>query len=533
MRTYTRLGLLLAVATAMLFAGDATGASPGITERVSVDSADNQGNDTSYSPTISGDGRYVAFRSDASNLVPDDTNGASDVCVHDRQTGITERASVDSAGNQANGSSAGPAISGDGRYVAFSSDGADLVPDDTNGASDVFVHDRQTGITERVSVDSADNQANDRSSWPAITPNGRYVAFQSEASNLAPEDTNDGEDVFVHDRQTGLTVLVSVDSAGNQGNNSSTSPVISADGRHVAFSSRASNLVEGDTNDYVDVFVHNRDTDGDGIFDEAGAMATTRLAMGHGHTLAPAISADGRYVAFYSELAGSMSCLPPGYGPGEGYEGCSEVFVYDRDTDGDGIFDEVGATATTPVAMGNGHSQDPAISADGRYVAFDSYASNLVPGDTRDRDVFVHDRHTGLTEQVSVDSADVQANDQSWAPAISADGRYVAFQSEASNLVPDDTNGGSDVFVHDRAEAPTLGRLTVCPSAGKWAISVWDGPSETATGDALATCADLSIDAAYWLDPTSQLWWRYFPDLLDISNLLTLDALQPIIVRGR
>src|SRR5205814_1700648 len=139
----------------------------------------------------------------ATNLVPGDTNGQSDVFVHDRQTRLTERVSVDSAGNQADGESASPALSADGRYVAFSSSATNLVPGDTNGQSDVFVHDRQTRITERVSVDSAGNQADGESASPALSADGRYVAFSSSATNLVPGDTNGQSDVFVHDRRTG------------------------------------------------------------------------------------------------------------------------------------------------------------------------------------------------------------------------------------------------------------------------------------------------------------------------------------------
>jgi len=543
MRAYIRLGLLVAAVGAMLVAGAGMGASPATTERVSVDSAGSEANSLSVSPAISADARYVAFQSEASNLVAGDTNGVGDVFVHDRQTGITERVSVDSAGSEGNVSSTLPAISADGRYIAFESMASNLVAADTNGIEDIFVHDRQTGVTERVSVDSAGSEVNGPSYDPAISADGRYVAFPSDASNLVPGDTktcttwlNPGQcrDVFVHDRQTGVTQRLSVDSAGNEGDGHSQEPAISADGRYVAFSSIASNLAPGDADDYIDVFVHDRDTDGDGIFDEAGAIATELVkAEGHGHTLHPAISADGRYIALFSELAGSMSCQPPGYGTGEGYEGCSDVFVHDRQM---GVTERVSVSSSG--SLGNGHSQAPSISSDGRYVAFDSYASNLMPDDTRDRDIFVHDRQTGVTEQVSVDSAGNQANNDSYYPAISGDGRYVAFGSIASNLVLDDTNDVQDIFVHDRGEAPaptptpTQGHLTVCPEARKWAISVWDGPSGTATGDALTTCADVSIDAVYWLDPATQRWWRYFPGL-DISDLLTLDAHQPIIVRGR
>src|SRR5438094_1790918 len=175
--------------------------------------------------------------------------------------GTTERVSVDSAGNAANASSGAPAISADGRFVAFLSDATYLVPGDTNGEPDVFVHDRQTGTTERVSVASDGTEGNPPAGAgngkPAISAAGRFVAFDSSASNLVPGDTN-RQDVFVHDRLTGTTELVSMDSVGIQGNGWSYSPAISADGRFVAFDSSASNLVPGDTDRAGDVFVRDR-----------------------------------------------------------------------------------------------------------------------------------------------------------------------------------------------------------------------------------------------------------------------------------
>jgi archaellum component FlaF (FlaF/FlaG flagellin family) len=238
----------------------------GATERVSIDSAGNQGNLPSFDPAISANGRFVAFSSFADNLVPGDTNGgdllfgAADVFVHDRRTGVTTRVSVDSAGNQANNGSLAPAISANGRFVAFGSLADNLVPGDTNGQTDAFVHDRRTGATERVSVDSAGNQGNNGSGGSAITANGRYVAFSSDADNLVPGDTNGETDAFVHDRRTGATERVSIDSAGNQGNNFSGGSAISANGRFVAFWSDADNLVPGDTNGQTDAFVHDRKT---------------------------------------------------------------------------------------------------------------------------------------------------------------------------------------------------------------------------------------------------------------------------------
>ena len=223
--------------------------------RVSVDSAGNQGNRDSYSPSISADGRFVAFTSLASNIVPGDTNNTFDIFVRDRLTNTTTRVSVDSAGNQGNSFSNSPSISADGRFVAFTSEASNIVPGDTNSKPDIFVRDRLTNTTTRVSVDSAGNQGNDGSNSPSISADGRFVAFNSDASNLVPEDTNGYRDIFVRDTLTNTTTLVSVDSAGNQGNFFSFTPSISADGRFVAFSSFASNIVPGDTNNTDDIFV--------------------------------------------------------------------------------------------------------------------------------------------------------------------------------------------------------------------------------------------------------------------------------------
>ena len=230
----------------------------GTTERLSVDRTGTEANDTIHQPAISGDGHVVAFVSAATNLVPGDTNGQADVFVHDRPSGTTERVSVNSAGAEGDGSSERPTLSADGRYVAFSSSATNLVPGDTNGQSDVFVHDRRTGTTERVSVDSAGTEANGWSERPSISADGRFVAFCSYATNLVPRDTNGRWDEFVHDRQTHTTERVSVDSAGTEGNGDSRGASLSADGRFVAFASDANNLVPWDTNSVTDVFVRDR-----------------------------------------------------------------------------------------------------------------------------------------------------------------------------------------------------------------------------------------------------------------------------------
>jgi extracellular elastinolytic metalloproteinase len=400
--------------------------------RASVSSDGVEGDGASQRSSVSGDGRYVAFESRSSNLVPGDTNGASDIFVHDRVTGVTERVSVASDGTQANANSFVASISADGRYVAFYSIATNLVPGDTNGASDIFVHDRVTGVTERVSVASDGTQANANSLVPSLSADGRFVAFQSVATNLVPGDTNGNNDIFVHDRVTGVTERVSVASDGTQGNGISTTADISGDGRFVAFQSAASNLVPGDTNGATDVFVHDRLT---GVTERVSVASDG--TQGNANTSEASLSADGRYVAFQS----AASNLVPG-----DTNGATDVFVHDRLT---GVTERV--SVASDGAPGDANSFSASVSADGRYVAFDSGATNLVADDTNGfRDVFVHDRETGVTQRVSVTSDGTQGNGTTSEPAISADGRYVAFESAASNLVPGDTNEVQDVFARDR-----------------------------------------------------------------------------------
>jgi Tol biopolymer transport system component len=193
--------LMVAVAGSLVVAAAGPAAAQGATtQRVSVSTAGEQANKLGFGAAISADGRYVAFSSEASNLVPGDTNGTSDVFVRDLGTGATSRVSVSGAGDEANNESFGAAISADGQHVAFLSEASNLVSGDTNAKFDVFVRDLGTGSTSRVSVSTAGEQANDHSYDLAISADGRYVAFSSEASNLVPGDTNGTSDVFVRDR---------------------------------------------------------------------------------------------------------------------------------------------------------------------------------------------------------------------------------------------------------------------------------------------------------------------------------------------
>ncbi|MCK5429602.1 MAG: hypothetical protein KAI94_09040, partial [Anaerolineales bacterium] len=264
------------------------------TTRLSVPSS--EANARSYSSSISEAGRYVAFRSYASNLVREDTNGLDDIFVHDNQTGTSMRVSLATDGTEANAGSSNPAISDDGRYVAFHSDASNLVSDDTNNVTDVLLHDLQTATTSRISLATAGTEGNGSSFSPDISDDGRYVAFYSLATNLVSGDNNNQTDVFIHDTQTSTTTRVSRATNGTEGNGGSGYPAISGNGRYVAFHSEASNLVTGDTNDVHDVFVHDTQT-----------STTTRVSedtagtQGNDDSFFAAISADGRYVAFYSE----------------------------------------------------------------------------------------------------------------------------------------------------------------------------------------------------------------------------------------
>lgn len=219
-------------------------------------------NSSSFLPDISSDGDVVAFQTLASNVVAGDSNSEVDIFVEENDT--IERVSVHTNGTQATAGSYAPSISQNGRYVAFYSDAPNLVDNDTNSTFDVFVHDRETNTTTRVSVDSNSGQANGPSYLPEISGNGRYVTFYSFANNLAPNDTNAKSDVFMHDRVTGETHRISIGFDGNQGNHPSDSsagafaPTISDDGDYIAYHSSFTNLVQNDTNDVMDIFLHYR-----------------------------------------------------------------------------------------------------------------------------------------------------------------------------------------------------------------------------------------------------------------------------------
>ena len=417
------------IVTLGLAAAAAAPAMAQVTQRVSLSSGGLQGNAVSNSPALSDNSRYVAFYSEASNLVPGDTNGVADIFVRDMRTQTTVRVSIDTEGVEANGDSYGPTISASGRFVAFHSEATNLVTGDTNGVDDVFLHDLLTGATRRVSVGAGGAQANQMSVYPSLSADGRLVVFHSWASNLIPGDTNGYADVFVRDVVAGTTTRVSVSSTGSETDYDSEFGVIDAAGTRVAFATRASNVVPGDSNGSPDIFVRDLIN-----WTTTCVSVDSNGVQGNGGCSYPSISRDGLHVGYESWstnlVAGDTNNL-------------TDVFVHDL----------VSATTSrisvsTNGTQGNSISTRPSLSRDARFVAFKSQANNLIGGDTNIvQDIFVHDRLQGTTRRVNVGPGGAQTTSSSSQPVMSADGRHVAYYSNSDILVPGDTNGVPDVFL--------------------------------------------------------------------------------------
>ncbi len=327
---------------------------------------------------LSGDGRYLAFSSDANDLVPGDTNGQYDLFVRDRTGAVTTRASVSTAGVEGNGSSSSGRISSDGRYVAFNSDATNLVAGDGNGMLDVFLRDTQALTTERISVGIGGVDANGFSFAYDVSNDGRYVLFVSDASNLVAGDTNGAYDLFLYDRTLATTELITLSSGGVQSNGTSIiGASMTADAGLIVFDSAATNLVSGDTNKKYDIFVRDRN-----------AGTTTRI---------------------------------------------------NRGTNGET----------------NGDSWDPTISVDGLAIAFESRAKNLSLLDPNGHaDIYLYDVPTGTTTLVSLSCDGVVADIECYRARLSDDGLVVAFLGGATNLDPADGNGVRDAFSSDFTNCP-------------------------------------------------------------------------------
>ncbi len=403
-----------------------------VTDRVSLDSFAGEANARSGLADLDGSGRWMAFESLASNLVGGDQNQVQDIFLRDLVAGVTTRVSVSDLGDEAVDHCFTPSISEDGRFIAFDSRSSNLVPSDTNGAADVFFFDRLNQTLERISVATGGGEGDGDSVDPSVSADGNLIAFSSSATNLAPFDGNSTSDIFVHDRTLGTTVLISWDSNGGPANGPSYRPALAADGGWIAFDSTARDLVSGDLNFMADVFLH-----------ELATGQTQRVSLsnsgeeGDWDSNLPEISAAGARVCFRS-LATNFVAGDTGSD--------SDVFVWDRAS---ALLQAVSVDSWG--SLGNGSSVMSVLSGDGAVVAFHSSASNLVAGDGNlFADVFVHELASGMTERISISSSADEGNQGAQFPALSRDGRLVAFLSDASNLVTNDWNAVADVFVHDR-----------------------------------------------------------------------------------
>lgn len=482
--------------------------------------------DATSPPALTADGRYIAFQSSAP---------VGGIIVQDAATGQARRVSISSTGAAADGWADRPAISAAGRFVTFISNARNLVPDDTNGVPDVFVHDRdkdEDGVfdeagaiaTERVSISSEGTQMGSPSKLfgiPSISADGRHVVFSTNSPDLVAGDTNRESDVFVHDRKTRTTEIASVTPSGTPGEDASLGvglpTTISADGRYVCFFSEAQDLVPDDTNGQNrenrgwDVFVRDRQENSTvrvSVADDGSEIPASGPILG---ALYSSISADGRFVAFISE---SWDLVP------EDSNGDYDVFVHDRDTDENGIFDESGGISTTRanvsssgeqanehdklVIFKRGLSNVPSISGDGRFVAFESWATNLVSDDGNGQlDAFLHDRFTGVTDRISVSTIGAETGEGTFFPTLSSGGRHVAFGTYSP---PDTMNyyhgpeGGYVRQLYRRDRGPTLGvaELGATLSGHDVDVSGWAtfsggrvAKENDAAGDAIRPEADL------------------------------------------
>lgn len=394
------------------------------TQIVSLDNESQQHASQSFEAVVSDDARFVAFTAHR-DLLPDGSGVALDIFLRDLDLQQTTRINVNAGGEFANNTSFLPSISGDGSLILFSSLASNLIPGDGNPNYDIFGFHRESGSLELISV-GPNGESADGASWtPSSSQNGRYVVFESGASNLVPSDTNSEFDIFVRDLTTGLTSRVSVGTNGEQANRSCYEASISANGRYVVFASAATTLVSGTT--IPKERIYWRDC-------EAGV--TNLVAAGY----RASVSGDGAYVAF-----SSFESLVP-----EDSNSSTDIFVKNMFTG-----EIVRVSVRSNGQQANGFSSMPSISSDGRFVTFQSDASNLVDNDTNNaRDIFSHDLFTGRTRQISVSSDGTPGNlysEISRTP-VSANGRYVAFTSESTNLVSNDTNNSRDVFLRDQGE---------------------------------------------------------------------------------
>ncbi|GEM_PF-1971934 len=357
--------------------------------------------------SFSANARYVVFTSAASNLVPGDTNNSWDIFLQDRRSGAITLISKGADGSPANGDSEDPAISANGNRIVFTSTAYNLVPGDTP-RQDIFMWERATGQTTLVSKGMHDTPGTRESWWPEISSNGRYVTFMSFASNLVPSDTNNAYDIFLWDSRTGNLRRINLGRGGTQANAHSWAPSISGNGQYIAYESLASNLVPGDENRKWDVFLVNTTTGA-----TRRVSAASGGGSGNGDSGVPSISANGQFVAFYSNSSNIAG----------GRAGKFDVFLWERSTARSTLISK--SITSTP---SRGNSILPVISQDGQRIAFHSESPDLVTGDNDLRwDIFLWERSSGEIVRVSPPSTSRPAPRNEERAGISGNGRAVAY----------------------------------------------------------------------------------------------------------
>jgi RHS repeat-associated protein len=431
-------------------------------------------------PSISDDGQIVAFSTYQNTLVPQDFGTLNDVFVYDRQSGTTQLISFNSENTLAGGyHSDTPVLSSDGRYVTFLSAANNLTANDDNEDYDLFRRDRSTNQTELLSVRSlqipfAQTANHDSDLFPdqgdqpiqAISADGNLVLFRSRATNLLDGITfpvNNPRQIYLHDRSAGTATLVTSRAVGGgivPSNSDAGLAAVSADGRYVAFVSNATNLGFFNYNGAnADVFLRDMQS-GEMRLVSHEASDSTRVGTGDSGRSQPiSISDDGRYVVFASSAFDLVSNWP------ETVDGNSrdDVFLYDRTTESMTLVSHVAGNYFSA----DGDSRAAVISRDGRFIVYESYAGNIVPGDNNGViDVFLYEVATGTNVLVSRTPSGTSGNFTSSLPDLSADGRFVVFYSQASDLVPGDTNNQQDVFVFDRMSQTNV-RVNVATGGGQ------------------------------------------------------------------
>ncbi len=490
-------------------------ALPQHTSRVSLDSDGMGGAGASVNPALSKDGRHIAFQSNA----PLDPNasGHTDIYVRDRIENTTTLLSFSHLGGPANAFSSESTLSDDGRFVAFQSNASNLVSGDVNGFGDVFLADRDpdgNGLFDegneyviRMSENWLGVEGNGPSSLPVLSGDGRYVTLTSIANNLVPNDLNGMPDQFVYDRVAGALTLISLVSDGSQGNLPSGPGVISRDGRYVCFSSQATNLDVADTNGLPDFYLHDRDPDGNGTYDEGNG---TTAWVSYTYTGTPAnsacsnvdITANGDAIVFQS----AATNLTAGNGAG-----VTQIFYRDLSS---GAIYLVSRNALNQ--SGNDASTYPEISLNGQAVVFQSRATNLVAGDTNLwDDAFLADLVALTMERISLTATGGQIPLYSHRPTIGNTRDEIAYQSPDDTIVPHDTNGDLDVFVYGE---------------GKWSPQLIVDPLQRGVGGQAVTCNGVSGETVHFLYSFAGSGTGPCPPVL--GGNLCLDILNPIVNAG-